>query len=63
MEKSVEEDVQLSRDQMTSEINEMRDIGTLKGLHMVHLNVRSLLPKISELWHLCQESRVSVWLQ
>ncbi len=58
---SVEEDVQLSRDQMTSEINEMRDICTLKGLHMVHLNVRSLLPKISELWHLCQEFNVSLF--
>ncbi len=49
---SVEEDAQLSLDQMTSEIKEMRDISTLKGLHMVHLNVRSLLPKISELRHL-----------
>ncbi len=58
---SVEEDTQLSRDQMTSEIKLMRDIGTLKGLHMVHLNVRSLLPKISELRHLCQESNVSLF--
>lgn len=39
----------------------MRDIGTLKGLHMVHLNIRSLLPKISELRHLCQESNVSLF--
>lgn len=39
----------------------MRDISTLKGLHMAHLNVRSLLPKISELRHLCQESNVCLF--
>lgn len=57
-----EEEIQLLQDLTMSKISGLRSIGAMKGLHMVHLNVRSLLPKISELCHLCQESNSETWL-
>lgn len=58
---TVNDEIQLLSKSTTSKISDLRSIGTMKGLHMVHLNVRSLLPKISELRYLCQESNVALF--